>query len=394
MFSSIPKSPIVLTGSMAARSTGAPAGRQRRKPGEERLASKVNDNGRGGSEKLKALEERMAGYNLRGQWALEANRPQRVGKNKQNQVFIEPSSSGVGHVWQWDRMVPFLNESLDALTDSYTARRTLIMSNPALPRGTTHTLLASVQIIGPGEMAWAHRHTINALRFVIQGGPDVYTVVDGVPLAMEPYDLILTPGWMWHDHHNQSAKPAMWLDGLDVPFTLALNQNFYEELGEAAQEPRRGPAPSPLLRPAGTAGERQGPFRYPWKETRPRLEALAAEGAVHSHDGVALDYVNPATGGPTLPTLTCRIHWLPPGFEGRWHRRTTSSVLFAVEGEGRAIVEDKELDWARHDTVAVPNWSWIKLINRSRTAPAILFSMSDSPILKTFGLYREESETD
>jgi gentisate 1,2-dioxygenase len=357
------------------------------------LASKVK--GTDGSGKLKALEERMAAYNLRGQWAMDAGRPQRVVKGLQNQVVIEPSSSGVGHVWQWDKMTPFLDASLDALTDSYTARRTLIMSNPALPRGTTHTLLASMQIIGPGEMAWAHRHTINALRFTIQGGPDVYTVVDGVPLTMEPYDLILTPGWTWHDHHNRSDRPAIWLDGLDVPFTLALNQNFYEELGEAAQEQRPGPAPSPLLRPAGADRERRrGSFRYPWAETRPRLAALAAEGAANPHHGAALDYVNPVDGGATLPTLACRIHWLPPGFEGKRHRRTTSSVLFAVEGEGRTVIDDKEIDWGRHDTVAVPNWSWVKLINRSRTAPAILFSMSDEPILKSFGLFREESETD
>jgi gentisate 1,2-dioxygenase len=356
------------------------------------LASTV-EGGTAGDTALKALEERMAGYHLQGQWAFGANRPQRVRRGPQNQAFIEPASAGVGHLWQWDKMVPFLDGSLAALTDSYTARRTLIMCNPALPRGTTHTLLASMQIIGAGEMAWAHRHTINALRFVIQGGPEVSTVVDGVPLAMEPYDLILTPGWMWHDHHNQSAKPAIWLDGLDVPFTLALNQNFYEELGEAAQDRRSGPAPSPLLRPAGTeANAPRGPFRYPWAETRPRLEVLAADGAVHPSDGAVLEYVNPATGGATLPTLACRVHWLPPGFEGRRVRRTTSSVLFAVEGEGRAVIEDKELDWSRHDTVAVPNWSWLRLVNRSRTAPAILFEMSDAPILNTFGLYREETD--
>jgi 1-hydroxy-2-naphthoate dioxygenase len=390
MFSSFPNSLIVPDGrTVARRSCAVP---KTTEAGEKRVASMTDQHGGG---KLAALEERMAGYNLRGQWAMEANRPQTVRKGPQNQVFVEPSSSGVGHVWQWDKMTPFLDASLEALSDSYTARRTLIMNNPALPRGTTHTLLASMQIIGPGEMAWAHRHTISAFRFTILGGADVYTVVDGVPLTMEPYDLILTPSWMWHDHHNKSARSAIWLDGLDVPFTLALNQNFYEELGAAAQEQRPGPAPSPLLRPAGQASDaRHGPFRYPWAETRPRLEALAAEGTVHPHDGVALDYVNPITGGSTLPTIACRIHWLPPGFEGKAHRRTASAVFFAVEGQGTAVIENKELHWGRHDTVAVPNWSWLRLSNRSRTEPAILFSMSDAPILRTFGLYREESEAD
>ena len=335
------------------------------------MASNVAENST-----LKTLEERLAGYNLRGQWQIDASRPQRVRKGPQNQVFIEPSSSGIGHIWQWDKVAPFLRDSLAALTESHTARRTLIMNNPALPRmGTTHTLVASIQIIGPGEIAWAHRHTINAFRFIIEGGPDVTTVVDGVPLTMEPYDLILTPGWMWHDHHNRSAKPAIWFDGLDVPFVLAMNQNFYEEFGEASQDIRAGASSS---------------HRYAWRETRPRLEAIAASGAIDKREGAVFDYASP-TGGPTLPTLHCRVHLLPPGFEGVAHRRTSSAVLFAVEGEGTAAVEDKTLTWGRHDTVAVPNWSWLRLTNRSKTKPAILFSMEDSPVVKTFGFYREES---
>lgn len=337
------------------------------------MASNVADNGT-----LKALEDRLAGYNLRGQWQLDANRPQRVRKGPQNQVFIEPSSSGVGHLWQWDKVTPFLADSLATLTESHTARRTLIMNNPGLPRmGTTHTLVASIQIIGAGEIAWAHRHSINAFRFIIDGGPDVTTVVDGVALTMEPYDLILTPGWMWHDHHNRSSKPAVWFDGLDVPFVLALNQNFYEEFGEASQD-LRADAPS------------ASPFRYPWSETRPRLEAIAATGRIDPREGAVFHYAGP-TGGPTMATLNCRVHLLPPGFDGLAYRRTTSAILFAVEGDGTATIEDKELTWGRHDTIAVPNWSWLRLANRSKSKPAILFSMDDSPIVKTFGFYRDET---
>ena len=187
-----------------------------------------------------------------------------------------------------------------------------------------------------------------------------------------------TPGWQWHDHHNQSAKPAIWLDGLDVPFALGVNQNFYEELGEAVQDQRPG---------ADTT-----PYRYPWQEIRPKLAQLAEDGAIHPSDGAAFDYLSPA-GGPTFPTMQCRVHWLPPGFEGQPIRRTTSTILFGVEGDGAAFVDDKEFRWVRHDTVAVPNWSWLKLVNRSRAEPAIVFSLSDSPIVKAFGFYREENAT-
>jgi gentisate 1,2-dioxygenase len=344
----------------------------------------------GSDARLKALEERMAAYNLHGQWATTSQRPQRVHKTNKG-VSIEPAPAGVGHVWEWGKMLPFLEESLAALTESFTARRTLILTNPGLPRGTTQTLLASIQIIGPGEIAWAHRHTISAFRFAIQGGPGVSTVVDGVPLTMEPYDLVLTPGWSWHDHHNRSDKPAIWLDGLDVPLMIGLNQIFYEEYGESTQDVRADADTSaswlrPVWLPADTAPRAH---RYPWAETLARLRALSG-GPVDPREGITLDYVNPVTGGSTLRTVNCRVHWLPPGFEGKRFRRTSSSMVFVIDGEGTVAIEDKELAWSRHDSIAVPNWSWTRWINPSRSEPALLFSMTDTPMLNAFGLYRDE----
>lgn len=343
---------------------------------------------------LSALERRLADYNLRGQWQADANRPQNVRRGPEGQVWIEPLPAGAPHLWRWEKMQPLLENALAALTESYTARRTLVLCNPKLPRGTTQTMIASVQIIRPGELAWAHRHTINAIRFAIQGGKDVFTVVDGEPLAMEPYDLLLTPGWSWHDHHNQSDRPAIWLDALDVPFTLALNQNFYEELGESAQEQTDEAAPAtPLARMTGGAGRAAvRPMRYAWADTLRSLKAAAGgkKAALSPTDGIMLEYLNPLTGRSVLPTLSCRVQWLPPGFVGEKTRRTSSAIHFVVQGEGRTVFDETELAWAKHDMVVAPNWSWHQHINASQSEPAILFTISDVPILEVFGLYREE----
>ena len=72
-------------------------------------------------------------------------------------------------------------------------------------------------------------------RFTSDGAANRYTVVDGEPYPMEDNDLVLTPGWTWHDHHNESDKPAIWLDVLDVPLVAALNQAFYQSFGEDRQ---------------------------------------------------------------------------------------------------------------------------------------------------------------
>jgi gentisate 1,2-dioxygenase len=43
--------------------------------------------------------------------------------------------------------------------------------------------------------------------------------------------------------------------------------------------------------------------------------------------------------------------------------------------------------------MAVPNWTWHRLVNASKTEPALLFTVTDRPILDAFGLYREQVET-
>lgn len=347
-----------------------------------------------GVDKVRELERQMNAYNLRGQWQAhtDSTRPQRIVKGTSDRVSMEPSTSGVLHCWRWERIAEFMKMALDGLSESQASRRSLILTNPGLQRGTTHTLIAAYQIVAPGEVAWAHRHTVNALRFGIEGGPNVFTVVDGVAVPMEPYDLVLTPGWQWHEHHNETDRPAYWLDCLDVPFTLALNQSFYEEFDDKVQPrlPTEDASASLMLRPSWVPrGTISRPFRYPWSETIARLKALSTQNP-SPHEGIALEYLNPITGGPTLESIGCHIHYLPPGFSGRAFRRSSSAIFFVVEGDGRSVVEDQEQTWGKHDTFVVPNWSWLRMINRSKREPAILFSMSDAPILEKFGFYREQ----
>ncbi len=340
---------------------------------------------------LRALEGKMASYNLRGQWMAD-QRPQVIRKGANDQRIAEPIPSGVPHVWRWTNMLPLLHEAREAMRKSSTARRALIFTNPGLPRGTTQTMLATFQIVPAGETAWAHRHSIHALRFAVQGSEKVFTVVDGRPLMMEPYDLVLTPGWTWHDHHNESDEDAIWMDGLDVPFALGINQGFQEDFGEEMQ-PRTADdaAYSGMLRPRGVADPNARPYRYPWKDTLRVLDAQKNDPA-DPYRGRVLEYVNPLTGGAPLPTIACAIQVLPPGFEGRTFRRTASSIAMCIEGEGRTIFKDREIDWSKHDALALPNWTWHRHVNRSKRDPVILFTMSDTPILSAFGYYREETE--
>jgi 1-hydroxy-2-naphthoate dioxygenase len=339
---------------------------------------------------LAAFDEELRKLHMTGQWQYDDLLVKAIGG---------PKPRGDAYLWPWKTVHAKLVEACEALPESQTARRSLLFNNPGLQTGgTTHTLLMGIQMIKPGEEAWAHRHTLAAIRFVIEGDGNVCTVVDGEICPMENYDLILTPQWTWHDHRNPTAKPTIWVDALDVPFVLGLNIPFYEpypgnqvqalkaDSGEFLQT-RTG-----TVRPSWESTQRENfPMRYPWKDIEPRLRALAKLPGT-PYDGVSLEYINPVTGGPTLSTLGCWIQMLHPGEKTKKHRHTSSAMYFVVRGKGKTVVGEKVLEWDKHDSFVVPNWAWHEHANKSDGEEAILFSVNDIPVLQAFGLYREEPE--
>jgi gentisate 1,2-dioxygenase/1-hydroxy-2-naphthoate dioxygenase len=279
---------------------------------------------------------------------------------------------------------------------SDTGRRNFTFINPAADvNGTTRTLAMGMQITLPGEVAWAHRHSINALRFVVDGDAELYTAVDGEKMPMHDGDLIITPAYSWHDHHNESAKRGVWLDILDVPFMGYLNQFFFEPFGGSTQ-PLHDDAADHIssrashIRPAWEARQLSRiPFRYAWRDVRAALDTHRRKLG-SAFDGVILHYAHPVTGGPTLPTIDCFAQMLRPGLHTERHRHTSSAVYYVVEGEGTTLVGDEELEWSVGDSFVVPNWMWHAHVNRSSDTPAVLFSATDAPVLEALGMYREE----
>ena len=339
---------------------------------------------------LKLFDEELSQLHMRGQWQYDALLVKAIGG---------PSPKGEPYIWKWETVYPKLIEACDALPESYTARRSLLFENPGLEgHGTTHTLLTGIQIIRPGEIAWAHRHTMTAIRFVIKGDGKVYTAVDGEICPMENYDLILTPQWTWHDHHNPTQDTTIWLDALDVPLILGLNLPFYETYpGNQVQTMKEDEGEylqvrAAPVRPTWEEPKKENfPMRYRWKETEAQLKVLA-KGTGSPYDGLSLEYMNPMKGGPTLRTLSCWIQMLRPGEHTKRHRHTSSAVYFVVRGEGTTVVGEKVLEWGQHDAFAIPNWAWHEHLNRSKIEEALLFSVNDTPVMNAFGLYREEPE--
>ena len=311
----------------------------------------------------------------------------------------EPRSKLLPYRWRWSEMRPQAMRALELVGTQEAERRVICCVNPGTGGGATKTLVANVQVVGPGEIARAHRHTAAALRFIIEstGG---YTVVNGDTIPMLPGDLVLTPNWTWHDHANDSDSPMLWLDGLDSPLVGTLEAGFQEQYPEESQKTREDVDSSLVrygyaaLKPAWeTAGEdRNSPlWHYPWSQTQVALDRLAEGAAGSAADGVILEYTNPSNGGPVMPTIGCYAQVLRPGERTGRHRHTNSSVYHVVEGQGATVADGETLEWDVKDVFVVPGWAWHEHVNLSSSHAAYLFSFTDEPVFRALGLYREEA---
>src|ERR1700730_4360940 len=120
----------------------------------------------------------------------------------------QPQPQATPFMWPWSLLKRVVDASGEAVPVGE-ERRAMQLFNPGLGRwATTNTLVAAVQVLLPGEVARAHRHTPTAIRFIMQGS-GAYTKVDGERVYMEPGDLVLTPSWSWHDHGNDITETVV-----------------------------------------------------------------------------------------------------------------------------------------------------------------------------------------
>ena len=310
-------------------------------------------------------------------------------------VTPEPQVQSVPTVWHYDKIRQFIMDSGDLITAKEAIRRVLILENPALQGQSkiTNTLYAGLQLILPGEVAPAHRHSQTALRFIVEG-TGAYTAVEGEKTIMRPGDFVTTPSWTWHDHGNESDQPMVWLDGLDIPIVQFFNSSFAEDLDADSQA---------LSRPTGDNLARFGTgllpvdykntnpaspvFNYPYERTREALEKMREAQDWDSCHGLKMCYVNPTTGDYALPTMATYMQLLPNGMTTAPYRSTDGMVYSVVEGTGRTIASGEKMPWGPRDTFVIPSWC---SHHHEADGDAVLFSFSDRPIQEKIGLWRED----
>jgi gentisate 1,2-dioxygenase len=331
---------------------------------------------------VEALNRDMATKNLGGHWQLGLE-----------SYASYPETTVQPCLWKWKDVYESLMRAGEVVSMEDAERRTVRLLNPALRdrQATTHTIHFSFQYVKTGEHARPHRHTAAAFRFILKGS-GAYTTVNGQKCVMEEGDLILTPQLSWHDHTNDSGKPIIWLDGLDIPLVQSLQQLLFEPHPEYAQPIEKTSEEVALFE--SNARSARAPaaefFHYKWSDTYSRLNALVDAAIPDRFDGYLFEYRNPKTEGPTMPTIQCALSLLRPGHETEAHRHTSTVIYHAFRGRGSSFIGEERFDWEAGDSFVVPLWHPHRHSNRAVSEEAILFSMSDAPVLKSLGLYREE----
>lgn len=208
---------------------------------------------------LEEFERRLASKSLGGHWQMVQRMMRMEG--------LRPV------VWRWADILESLATAGRLVeigrADDVNDRSTIHLVNPSLSdhQHTSGIIQVAIQLIKPGESAEAHRHSQNAMRFVVDNAGGMYTTVDGEKVLMERGDLVLTPNWTWHDHTNRSDTPAIWIDILDVNLIHRMGAHFKEVWPD-------GPL-QPVVRQNGYSQKRFG-------SVRPRTAVVAGQAIPYS----------------------------------------------------------------------------------------------------------------
>ena len=310
-------------------------------------------------------------------------------------ITATPNTPCKPYLWKWDTVWPWIQEAGQLITAKEAERRVLVLENPGL-RGQsriTHSLYAGLQLILPGEVAPAHRHSQSALRFILQGS-GAYTAVDGEKVTMNVGDFVITPSWTYHDHGNPSKEPMVWMDGLDVPIVELFDAQFLERPSMETQHTDRdqgynlaqfGNTMKPVEYKHKT--HTSPLFWYPYERTRGALDAMKKAQDPHACWGYKLQYTNPVTGDWAMPTIGTFMQMLPKGFKGKPYRSTDSTVYAVVEGKGRCSVNGEAMSFGPKDVFVCPSWMPYTL---EADDDAVIFSYSDRPVQQALDLWREQ----
>jgi gentisate 1,2-dioxygenase len=247
------------------------------------------------------------------------------------------------------------------------------------PEGESISVLmdASVHEISPGVTTTTHRHSWDAIMFVIGGSGT--TEIGGQRIDFEPWDTLHIPAWEWHRTTNTGGKDLRFFTWSMEPMLEWFGLATLEDAGDEA--PSTLPPP-PTSKAAAAVADTGDPYAR-------RLRRLIAgdqevgERRLHtawddvtqrvSRRGARSSFLVDSSLGYRTSGLTAVMHEIAPGLWQARHRHGGEAHLLVVSGTGHTKIDDEPHHWTSGDLVVVDHWCWHQHCNDDpdRTARVI-----------------------
>ena len=268
----------------------------------------------------------------------------------------------------------------------------------------TRTMDATAHEIDPGVISSTHRHSWDAMMFVVAGWG--WTEIDGERVAWGPGDSLHLPSWAWHRHGNDGEAMARFLTFSSEPMVASLGMAALEEAGDAEAGDERdnaagGDAPAVALapRPAfSPAVDGDDPYsrrvrRLAHEQTARRSGRLHTSWddleLLNTPRGTRTTFLLDRAIGYQASGITMAMFEIGPGRGQSMHRHPGEAWLYVLEGHGHSYLgsepEGGETHpWAKGDIIVVDHYLWHQHFNDDpeRTAKVVRIHMFDS-VLET-----------
>ena len=128
--------------------------------------------------------------------------------------------------YRWDQTYEALNKAAESGGETTHDGVYMRFCNPHSGGHVMSTMGASAQMLRPGELTSAHRHTGNVVYQVVKGAG--HSVIAGARFDWEEKDIFCVPSWAWHEHGNASdTEDACLFSFNDFPVIEKLS--FWQE---------------------------------------------------------------------------------------------------------------------------------------------------------------------
>ena len=227
---------------------------------------------------------------------------------------------------------------------------------------------ANLHSIEPDATSTIHRHSWDAIMFVIEGTG--WTEVQGRRYEWRPWDTVYLPSNQWHRHGGTGDKTARY-----VTFSV---QPLVELLGLASIEDGGDTAFEELPAPSKTAPAMAGSDPYSQRISRlaDQTNSAAETRILTPYEdvnfrvtprGARSGFLVDSSIGHQTGGITAVMHQLAPGLYQSKHRHGGEAWLYCVTGKGYSIIDDERVDWKKGDLVVVDHWAWHQHFNASES---------------------------